>query len=264
MHPIVNIAVRAARKAGDVIVRGLNRLDRLDVTAKGHNDFVSEVDHQAEAEIIKIIRKAYPGHAVLAEESGTHGQSEHLWIVDPLDGTTNFLHGFPQFSVSLAVQYRGRLEHAVVYDPMRQELFTASRGAGAQLNERRIRVSATKTLDAALIGTGFPFRDHRHLKEYLTIFEELLRGTAGLRRPGSAALDLAYVAAGRLDGFWEFNLNKWDIAGGTLLIQEAGGMVSDLSGGSDFMASGNIVAGNPRIHQALLKTVGAHLPAGVQ
>ncbi|HKJ21728.1 MAG TPA: inositol monophosphatase family protein, partial [Gammaproteobacteria bacterium] len=238
MHPIINIAIRAARKAGDVIVRGLNRLDRLDVTAKGHNDFVTEIDYQAESEIIKIIRRAYPAHAVLAEESGTHGQNEYLWIIDPLDGTTNFLHGFPQFAVSLGVQYRGRLEHAVVYDPMRQELFTASRGAGAQLKERRIRVSGTKTLEASLIGTGFPFREHRHLKDYLVIFEELLRGTAGLRRPGSAALDLAYVAAGRLDGFWEFDLNKWDIAGGALLIQEAGGIVSDTSGGADFMASG--------------------------
>lgn len=260
MHPIINIATRAARKAGDVIVRSLDRLDRIDVAAKGHNDFVSEVDHRAESEIIKIIHKAYPAHAVLAEESGARGKNEYLWIIDPLDGTTNFLHGFPQFAVSIGVQYRDRLEHAVVYDPMRQELFSASRGAGAQLNDRRIRVSKTKTLEAALLGTGFPFREHRYLKVYLEIFEQLLRRTAGLRRPGSAALDLAYVAAGRLDGFWEFNLNPWDVAAGALLIQEAGGIISDVRGDPDFMSTGNVAAGNPRVHQALLDVIRDCLP----
>ncbi len=259
MHPIINIATRAARRAGEVITRALNRLDQLDISAKGPNDFVSDVDYQAESEIIKIIHKAYPAHAVLAEESGGQGKSEYLWIIDPLDGTTNFLHGFPQFAVSIGVQYRDRLEHAVVYDPLRQELFTASRGAGAQLNDRRIRVSKAKGLEGSLIGTGFPFREHRHLKTYLKIFEDVMLHTAGIRRPGSAALDLAYVAAGRLDGFWEFGLNRWDMAGGALLIQEAGGIISDMSGGSDFMGSGNVVAGNLKIHQALLDTVAAHL-----
>lgn len=261
MHPIVNIAIRAARRAGDIIVRSLNRLESLDVTPKGPHDFVSEVDHQAEAEIIKIIHKAYPGHAVLAEESGASGDADVCWIIDPLDGTTNFLHGFPQFAVSIAVQHRGRLEHGVVYDPLRQELFTASRGGGAQLNERRIRVSKTKTLENALIGTGFPFREYRHLPAYMEILKGVLRETAGIRRPGSASLDLAYVGAGRLDGFWEFDLNAWDIAAGILIIQEAGGMITDASGGADCMKSGDVVAGNPRIHPLLLDIVTRHLPA---
>jgi myo-inositol-1(or 4)-monophosphatase len=264
MHPIVNIATRAARRAGDIIVRALNRLDNIDIAAKGPNDFVTEVDRQAESEIIKIIHKAYPSHAVLAEESGATGAGEFLWIIDPLDGTTNFLHGFPQFAVSIGVQHRGRLEHAVVYDPLRQELFTASRGAGAQLNERRIRVSKTRGLDGALIGTGFPFREHRHIQAYLKIFEDVLRRTAGVRRPGSAALDLAYVAAGRLDGFWEFDLNQWDIAGGALLIQEAGGIITDLSGCQDYMTTGNVVAGNLRVHEALLETIAVYLAPGMR
>lgn len=264
MHPIINIATRAARKAGDIIVRSMYRLDSLDISEKGHRDFVSEVDHRAEAEIIKIVRKAYPHHAVLAEESGASGSSDHLWIIDPLDGTTNFLHGFPQFAVSIAVQHKERLEHAVIYDPLRQELFTASRGGGAQLNDRRIRVSKTKSLEMSLIGTGFPFRDHRHLKTYLAIFETLLRNTSGIRRPGSAALDLAYVAAGRLDGFWEFNLNQWDIAAGALLILEAGGIISDMAGGQEYLDTGNVVAGNPRLHLALQEAIGTHLPAGLK
>jgi len=258
MHPLVNIAVRAARQAGDIIVRHLDRAGHLDVQAKGLNDYVSEVDRQAEDRIIETIRHSYPDHGILAEESGASGSDEHLWIIDPLDGTTNFLHGFPQFAVSIAYQHKGRLENAVIYDPMRQEMFTASRGRGAMLNERRIRVSKQSKLDGALLGTGFPFREHEHIDVYIDIFRDLMKKTAGIRRPGAAALDLAYLAAGRLDGFWEFGLKPWDMAAGVLLIQEAGGLVSDHAGGHDFMQTGNIVCGNPKLFKEILKTIHAH------
>jgi myo-inositol-1(or 4)-monophosphatase len=188
----------------------------------------------------------------LAEETGAQGQSEYEWVIDPLDGTTNYLHGFPQFSISIALRHRGRLEQAVVYDPLREELFTASRGRGAQLNDRRLRVTSRTGLEGALIGTGFPFRDHRHLDAYLGMFRAMLEDTAGLRRPGSAALDLAYVAAGRLDGFWELGLAEWDFAAGALLVAEAGGTVTDLAGGERHMETGNVIAGNLKIHKAML------------
>ncbi len=260
MHPMLNIAVRAARNAGDIIVRHLNRIDKLTITRKQRNDFVSEVDRQAEDEIIAIIRKAYPHHAVLAEESGQHeGQDDFQWIIDPLDGTTNFLHGFPQFSVSIALKHKGRLDQAVVYDPMRQELFTASRGSGAFLDNRRIRVSKQNTLTGALLGTGFPYRDQRHLDAYLEMFKALIVDTAGIRRPGSAALDLAYVAAGRFDGFWEIGLNTWDMAAGVLLVREAGGLVGDISGGHDFLQTGNIVAAAPKLFPLMLREIRPHL-----
>ncbi len=259
MHPMLNIAVRAARAAGTVIARSAGRLDSLTVTSKTPNDFVSEVDLQAENEIIKILRKAYPSHGILAEEGGSRDGDEYLWIIDPLDGTTNYLHGFPQFAVSIALQHKGILTQAVVYDPMRQELFTASRGEGAQLNNCRMRVTKAKGLEGALLGTGFPFKDLRHLDAYLGMFKDFIPPTAGIRRAGSAALDLAYVAAGRLDGFWEIGLNPWDMAAGALLIQEAGGIVNDFSGGQDFMQTGNVVAGNPKMLQEMLKTIQPHL-----
>ncbi len=259
MHPMLNIAVRAARQAGNVILRSVDRVDTLTISSKSRNDFVSEVDRNAEQEIIAVIRKHYTNHGILAEESGAQEGEEYVWIIDPLDGTTNFLHGFPQFSVSIGIQHKGVLAHAVVYDPMRQEIFTASRGAGAQLNNKRIRVSTLKSLDGALLGTGFPFRYQQHLDCYLQTFKALTPMTAGIRRAGSAALDLAYVAAGRLDGFWEFGLSPWDIAAGVLLIQEAGGLVGDLSGGNEFMDTGNIVAGSPKVFKALLQTLHPHL-----
>ena len=260
MHPMLNIAVRAARNAGDIIVRHLNRIDKLTIVSKERNDFVSEVDRQAEDEIIAIIRKAYPHHAVLAEESGAHkGNEEFQWIIDPLDGTTNFLHGFPQFSVSIALKHRGRLDQAVVYDPMRQELFTASRGSGAFLDNRRIRVSKQNSLTGALLGTGFPYKDQQHLHAYLEMFKALIVDTAGIRRPGSAALDLAYVAAGRFDGFWEMGLNAWDMAAGVLLVREAGGLVGDLGGGHDFLQTGNIVAAAPKLFPLMLREIRPHL-----
>jgi myo-inositol-1(or 4)-monophosphatase len=255
MHPMLNIAVRAARSAGNLIVRYVDRIDRLSIVSKERNDFVTEVDRQAEREIIEVIHKAYPQHAVLAEESGEAGDSDYQWIIDPLDGTTNFLHGFPQFSVSIALRHRGRLEQAVVYDPLRQELFTATRGAGALLNDRRIRVSKQTRLEGALLGTGFPYKNNEYLDAYLGMFKALMKDTAGIRRPGSAALDLAYVAAGRIDGFWELDLNVWDIAAGVLLIQEAGGLVSDLGGGHAFLETGNIVAATPKLLSHMLREI---------
>jgi myo-inositol-1(or 4)-monophosphatase len=260
MQALLNIAVRAARRAGEVIARAVPRVEGLEVTSKSRNDFVSEVDRAAEREIIATIRRSYPSHAFLAEESGVSGDNETIWIIDPLDGTTNFLHGFPTFAVSIACERRGRLEHAVVYDPMRQELFTASRGEGAQLDGKRIRVSKRRTLEGALIGTGFPFRANLvHVDAYLAMMKAVMTDTAGIRRPGAAALDLAYVAAGRVDGFWEIGLQPWDSAAGALLIQEAGGRIGTLAGG-DYHRSANIVAGNPRIYTALIETLAPHVP----
>jgi myo-inositol-1(or 4)-monophosphatase len=260
MNPLLNIGIRAARRAGDIIARSLNRLDSIKIASKGRNDFVSEVDRAAEADIIATIRRSYPDHAVLAEESGRSGDSEYVWIIDPLDGTTNFLHGFPVFAVSIGIARRGRVEHGVVYDPMRQELFTASRGEGAQLDGRRIRISGQRTLDSALIGTGFPFRGKESaLDVYMPMLKTIIASTAGIRRPGAASLDLAYVAAGRLDGFWELGLQPWDVAAGVLLIQEAGGHVSSLVGDDDFVERQELVAGNARIHKALLDALRPHL-----
>lgn len=263
MHPLLNIAVTAARKAGDIIIRHVDRIDRLTVKAKEHNDFVSQVDRLAEDEIIYIIRKAYPDHAILAEESGQHtGNDEFQWIIDPLDGTTNFLHGFPVFSVSIAIKHRGQLEHAVVYDPMRQELFTASRGGGAQVDGKRMRVSQQRTLEGALIGTGFPFRESHNLELYMRMFEVVARKTAGLRRAGSAAQDLAYVAAGRLDGFWEMGLKPWDISAGVLLIQEAGGLIGHFDGTLGTPENGDILAGGEKIYQALAEEFRSIMASG--
>jgi myo-inositol-1(or 4)-monophosphatase len=256
---MLNIAVRAARNAGNVIARAVDRLDTVQVATKSENDFVSNIDRQAEQEIIQTLRKAYPNHGILAEESGAHQGDDYVWIIDPLDGTTNFLHGFPQFAVSIALKYKGRLEQAVVYDPLRQELFTATRGSGAQLNDRRIRVSKRPDLEGALLGTGFPFKMQQHLDVYLQTFKALFPMTAGIRRAGSAALDLAYVAAGRLDGFWEIGLKPWDMAAGVLIIQEAGGLVSDFGGGNDFLQTGNVVAANPKVFRAMLQKIRPHL-----
>ncbi|HXF47426.1 MAG TPA: inositol monophosphatase family protein [Burkholderiaceae bacterium] len=258
MHPMLNIAVKAARKAGNIINRASLDLELLQVTSKGRSDFVTEVDHAAEAAIIDTLKAAYPRHAILAEESGAsdpQGEAEYVWIIDPLDGTTNFIHGFPQYAVSIALQHRGQLAQAVVYDPTRNELFTASRGRGAFLNDRRIRVSRRTQLREALIGTGFPFRQLDNLDAYLRIFKRVTEESAGIRRAGAAALDLAYVAAGRLDGFWEFGLSPWDMAAGALLIQEAGGFVADFDDTPNFLRTGNIVCGNPKVFAQLLKLV---------
>lgn len=255
MHPLLNIATGAARAAGSLIVRYLDRIDTLDVATKYMNELVTQVDREAEAIIVADIRKAYPDHAILAEESGASGDSEYRWIIDPLDGTTNYVHGFPQFCVSIALEHRGRLDQGVVFDPLRQELFTASRGAGARLDDRRIRVSRRAGLEGALLGTGFPFRGDYDLDTYLATLRALVPRTGGVRRAGAAALDLAYVAAGRLDGFWEFGLAPWDMAAGVLLIREAGGLITDADGGEDYLESGNIVAGTPKVLRDLVKVV---------
>ncbi len=251
MHPTLNIAVTAARRAGDIITRSLDRNGKIAVQQKNMNDFVTEIDQLAEKDIIATIRRAYPSHSILAEESGRHRGDDHQWIIDPLDGTTNFIHGFPHFAVSIAVQYRGQLEHAVIYDPIRQELFTASRGAGAKLNDYRIRVSQRKQLSECLMGTGFPYRSHEHLASYLRSFAMMMPQCTGIRRAGSAALDLAYVAAGRLDGFWEMGLQPWDIAAGALIIKEAGGIITDLHGGENYLKDGNIMAASAKIHKEM-------------
>ena len=255
MHPMLNMGIRAVRSAGDFIIRCMDRMQGIEVTEKSRNDFVSEVDRRAEQLIIDVLSKAYPDHAILAEESGEQGDSEYRWIIDPLDGTTNYLHGFPQFAVSVALEHKGVLDQGIVYDPLRQELFSASRGEGAWLDDRRIRVTKRNTLEGALIGTGFPFRSLNRLDTYIEIFRQLTAVTAGIRRPGSASLDLAYVASGRLDGFWEYGLELWDTAAGALLIREAGGYVSDMDSGVSRLDSGNIVAGNPAVHDLLLDVI---------
>ncbi|MBT3048536.1 MAG: inositol-1-monophosphatase [Candidatus Thiodiazotropha sp.] len=259
MNPMLTIAVRAARDAGRVITRNFNRLDRLTVSDKGNNDFVTEVDRNAEAVIINQLREKFPNHAILAEESGKQGDDDHLWIIDPLDGTTNFLHGLPQFAVSIALKIRGRLEVGVVYDPVSEEMYTACRGEGAQLNDRKLRVSARKGLDGALLGTGLPYRDFRFTDNYMGMLKDLMRESAGVRRPGSAALDFAYVAAGRTDGFWELGLKEWDFAAGALLVREAGGLVTDIGGGERYLETGNVIAGSIKVHNAMLKRILPHL-----
>ncbi|MDR0775112.1 MAG: inositol monophosphatase [Azonexus sp.] len=267
MHPALNIAIKAARRAGQIINRASNDLDLLKVSTKKPNDFVTEVDKAAEAAIIETLLEAYPTHGILAEESGRQagkGDEEYQWIIDPLDGTTNFIHGLPQYAVSIALAKGGVIEQALVFDPNRNELFTASKGGGAFLNERRIRVSQRTKLAAALIGTGFPYRMFDQIDLYLAIFKELAQKTAGQRRPGAASLDLAYVACGRYDGFWEFGLAPWDIAAGALLISEAGGLISDLRGEANYLETGNVVAGTPKVFAPLLKLIEEKLPESVR
>ena len=255
LHPMLNIAIKAARAAGAIINRGSQDLDLLTIKHKGLNDFASEVDEAAEAAIIDILLTAYPGHGILAEESGrTHGSkdSEFTWIIDPLDGTTNFLHGFPVYCVSIALAHRDIVQQAVVYDPTRNDLFFASRGRGAFLNDKRLRVSKRIRLADALIGTGFPFRKGDSFQRYVKMFETVMQSCAGIRRPGAAALDLCYVAAGWYDGFFETGLNPWDIAAGSLIITEAGGLVGNFTGEADFMHQREIVAGSPKVYGQLV------------
>jgi len=251
---MLNTAVKAARKAGSIITRSSHDLDKLTIRRKQQNDFVSEVDHAAEEAVISVLREAYPDHGFLGEESGYHDKdAEYLWVIDPLDGTTNFLHGNPQYCVSIALLHKGALNQAVVFDPNRNELFTASKGAGAFLNDRRIRVSKTDKIEDSLLGTGFPFREVDRLDEYLKMLENAMKTCSGVRRPGAAALDLAWVACGRLDGFWEMGLSSWDMAAGALLIREAGGLVGDFAGEDKYLDSGRIVAANSKLFAALLR-----------
>ena len=259
MHPALNIMVKAARRASQIINRASQDLEHLKISTKQHNDFVTEVDRAAEATIIDTLREAYPEYGILAEESGqTAGAdsgNDYQWIIDPLDGTTNFIHGFPQYAVSIALAHKGQIIQAVIYDTLRNEMFTASKGGGAYLNERRIRVSKCLRVDDALLGTGFPFRHLEHLDAYMAIFKDFTQRCPGIRRAGSAALDLAYVASGRLDGFWEFGLAPWDMAAACLLITEAGGLVGDLSGGEEYLKTGNIIAGSPKVFAQILQTI---------
>ena len=269
MHPALNIAIKAARRAGQIINRASNDLDLLKVSTKQPNDFVTEVDQAAEAAIIATLQEAYPQYGILAEESGEtagkgKGETEYQWIIDPLDGTTNFIHGMPQYAVSIALAKAGVVEQAVIFDPNRNELFTASKGGGAFLNERRIRVSRRLKLQDSLLGTGFPYRSFDLVDTYLAIFKELTQKTAGQRRPGAASLDLAYVACGRYDGFWEFGLAPWDMAAGALMISEAGGLVSDVRGEASYLTSGNVVAGTPKVFAPLLNIIQEKLPDSIR
>jgi myo-inositol-1(or 4)-monophosphatase len=261
---MVNIAVKAARRAGRIINQASENLDILTVRHKSLNDLVSEVDKAAEDAIISALKTAYPDHAILAEESGATGQSEYVWVIDPLDGTTNFLHGFPQYCVSIALVHKGIIHHGVIYDPTRNDLYTASRGRGAYLNDKRLRVSKRDRLIDGLLGTGFPFRMFEHMDAYAGILRDFMSKTAGVRRPGAAALDLAAVAAGRFDGFWEIGLSPWDMAAGCLMITEAGGLVGDLQGNERHMESGNIVAASPKIFAQMLQVIEPHLTAALR
>src|SRR6185295_2359686 len=256
MHPMLNIAVKAARRAGSIINRAALDRTKLEIRSKHTNDFVTQVDRSAESAIIDVIRQAYPDHAILGEESGalegrnpggSTSKAEYRWIIDPLDGTTNFIHGFPQYGVSIALQHRGAIEHGVVYDPAKNELFTASRGRGAFLDDRRIRVTKCANLKDALVGTGFPFKEQSRLERYMRQLKLIMQSSAGVRRAGAAALDLAYVAAGRLDAFWELGLAPWDMAAGALMIQEAGGLVGNLAGDAGWLESGDITAATPKV-----------------
>lgn len=256
MQPLLNIAFNAARQAGEIIVRHVEQLDRIKVTTKNHKELFSEVDVKAEQAIINAILKAYPEHGIIAEESGSQNtDAETVWLIDPLDGTNNYLHGFPFYSVSIAIKVKNRVEHGLVFDPLRHECFSASRGGGARLNDRRIRVSNQHVLSNAMLGTGFTMRSDTIIKKYFPTLEAMFGQCAGLRRTGSAALDLAYVASGRLDGFWEFGLNPWDIAAGALLVQEAGGLIGDSSGGENILKTGDIIAANPKIFKSMLQVI---------
>jgi myo-inositol-1(or 4)-monophosphatase len=253
---MLNIAVKAARAAGSIINRAALDVERLTISTKGVNDFVTEVDQAAEAAIIETLLTAYPGHAILAEESGRqHGakHSDYLWIIDPLDGTTNFIHGFPVYAVSIGLAFRGKVEQAVVYDPTRNDLFYASKGRGAFLNDRRLRVSKRTRLAESLIGTGFPFRKGDNFHRYVEMFEQVMQHCAGVRRPGAAALDLCYVAAGWYDGFFETGLSPWDVAAGSLIITEAGGLIGNFTGEADFLYQREAVAGNPKVYGQLVQ-----------
>lgn len=262
MHPMLNIAVRAARAAGKILVKNFGETASYKAQMKSHNDWVTALDQAAEEAIVATIRKSYPDHSILAEESGlTEGKDADVqWIIDPLDGTTNYLRGIPHFCISIAVAIKGSVQHAVVYDPMREDLFTASKGAGAQLNGKRLRVSGMKDLNGTMLATGFPFKNKTLLPVHQGIFADLFEQVADMRRAGAAALDLAYVASGKFDGFWEFGLKSWDIAAGDLLVREAGGIVTEFNGGHGYLKSGNIVAGTPKVVQQILSKARPHLP----
>jgi myo-inositol-1(or 4)-monophosphatase len=256
MHPMLNIAIRAARAGGRVVTQSMNRIDTIRVEAKGKNDFVSEVDHATETEIVNTLQRSYPDHRFICEENGEIGpeDAEFKWYIDPLDGTKNFLHGYPAFCVSIAVAKAGRLDQAVIYNPVSQELFTGSRGAGATLDGKRIRVAKRNGLENAMLSSGYSNRGSADFKAYLKTLATFTDRSSAIRRQGSAALDLAFVAAGRLDGYWEFGLKKWDSAAGALIVREAGGLIGDMSGDEHWFESGNVVAASPRVFNAMIRT----------
>lgn len=257
MHPFLNIANNAARGAGRIILKGFDRLAYLNIQEKSPNHFVSEIDIASEEYLIDIIKSAYPDHSIWSEEGGSDNHdSPYQWIIDPLNGTTNFVHGIPHFCISIAIRVEGKIEHGLVYDPIREEVFTASRGRGTQLNHKRLRASRQQQLERAIVNTGFI----EHTNEALALFSAVLPRCASLRNLGSTALDLAYVAAGRVDAYWESGLNSWDIAAGALLVQEAGGLVSDFAGGEDYLQSGNIIAGTPKVYKELVQTLAPKIP----
>ncbi len=255
MHPFLNTVFPSVRKASTLMMNAFRDVKTLKVSEKGLFDYVTEIDRKSEQLITETIRKAYPDHGILGEEFGLHEGNEYLWVIDPLDGTKNFVHGFPHFCVSIAVKLKGRLEHALIYDPVRDELFTASRGHGAHLNDRRIRVSELSGLPGALLSTALPTLEKPYFNEYMKGFSPLFSPSGGLRHCGSAALGLAYVAAGRVDGHWEMGLAEWDIAAGALLVIEAGGLVSDLHGGETFLQTGNILAAPPKVFKGMLRAL---------
>ncbi|MEI7762350.1 MAG: inositol monophosphatase family protein [Comamonadaceae bacterium] len=261
LHPMINVAIKAARAAGAIINRAALDVEAVRISQKLVNDFVTDVDHAAEAVIIETLLAAYPGHGILAEESGQeHGakDSEFVWIIDPLDGTTNFIHGLPVYCVSIALAVKGKVEQAVIYDPSRNDLFTATKGRGAYMNDRRLRVSKRIKLQECLISTGFPFRPTDDFNSYLRMMGDVMQRTAGLRRPGAAALDLAYVAAGFTDGFFETGLQPWDVAAGSLLVTEAGGLVGNFTGEPNFLDQHECLAGNPRVYGQLVTLLGKY------
>jgi myo-inositol-1(or 4)-monophosphatase len=256
-HPVLNVAVEAAHAAAAIMRRQLQRVEAIPVERKARHDYVSEVDRACEAEIVREIKRFYPDHAFLCEEAGPSGESDSVWVIDPLDGTSNFLHGIPHFAVSIAYQLKGRTEHAVVYDPMRDELFTASRGSGASLNQKRIRVSARKGLEGAVLATAFPFRQPKLLSRYSGVFQAVLRNVEDFRRAGTASLDLAWTAAGRLDGYFEIGLQPWDVAAGALIVREAGGVVMDFEGNDGVEDAGSIIAAPYKIMTPLRQIIAA-------
>ncbi len=266
MHPMLTIALRAARNAGKVIVKAYEQRDQVEIDLKGNNDYVTSVDREAEEAIVETIRKSYPDHSIVAEERGQDSgeNTDFQWVIDPLDGTTNFINGIPHFAVSIALREKGVHLVAVIYDPLRDELFSAVRGQGAQLNTYRVRTGQAKDLEGTLLATGFPFKYKQHMESYMNTFTALFTKAGDVRRAGSAALDLAYVAAGRMDGFWEIGLRPWDIAAGELILREAGAMITDFNGGHDYMKSGNVVAGNPTVVKSLLSAIRPPLNEGLK
>lgn len=259
MQPQLNIAINAARQAGDLILRHIEQAQHLSLIAKGEGDYFCEVDIKAEKAIIATLLKAYPDHGIQAEESGLYqSDAESVWIIDPLDGTKNFIHGFPCYAVSIALRVKSRIEHAVVYDPLRHECFSASRGRGAQLNDRRIRVSKETQISKAMLSAGLPIRHPELVERYMRAYQRFVGQCSATRVTGSAALDLAYVACGRLDGFWGLEMKPWDVAAGILLVQEAGGLISDLQGAEYSLEQGNVVAGPPKIFKSMVQTL-SHL-----